>query len=259
MLILLPPSEGKSRPAGTRRYNPDSLSHPELATARDQVLTELQQVSAEPDATRHLGVGASLAEQVAANTTLHRAPAAPAAQVYSGVLYEASGLARLSGTARRRANISVRIISALWGVLRPDDRIPAYRLSMTTPLPSLPKLAAFWARHLSGVLDPDGNDVVVDCRSGAYAPAWSPPPEREWLTVRVVALRNGKPQVVSHHAKHARGVLVGHLLHRPEPLPRTVGQVRAAAEQLVGTSAREVRVHPAAGKGPDVLEIVLAD
>ena len=258
MLILLPPSENKHAPARGRPVDLDSLVCPELGPAREEVLRTLTAISAQPDATEVLKVSPALADQVAANTDLYHAPTARAAQVYQGVLYEAAGLDEVSGTARRRANRHVRIASALWGILGPGDRIPAYRLSMGAALPGLAPLAAFWARHLTGVFDPAGRDVVVDCRSGAYAPAWSPAPGRPWVTVRVVAIRDGRARVVSHHAKHARGVLTGHLLRRAEPLPRTVEQVLEAARELVGTFASAVSLHPATGKGPDTLEIVLA-
>lgn len=258
MLILLPPSEGKSSPQRGAAVDPAALSHPGLAAARRRVLDALQSVSARPDATDLLKVNASLADQVHANLSLHQAPAAPAAQVYSGVLYEAAGLVDLHGTARRRANASVRIFSALWGVLTPADRIPGYRLSMQASLPDIPPLGTYWAAHLGEVFDPGGTDVVLDCRSGAYAPAWTPAPGREWLSVRVVAERNGRRTVVSHHAKHTRGVLTGHLLRRPVPLPRTGTQVLSAAQELVGTIAQDVTMTPRTGRGPGTLEILLA-
>ena len=259
MLILLPPSESKHAPGRGRPVDLGSLTYPDLAGARRQVLDALVAASKRADATDVLGVGASVADQVAANVDLRQAPTAPAAEVYRGVLYEAAGLATAAGTARRRANKHVRIISALWGVLGPADRIPAYRLSMGAALPPVAPLGSFWAGHLQPVMDPSGQDVVVDCRSGAYAPAWSPAAGRPWLSVRVVAIRDGRPTVVSHHAKHARGVLTGHLLRRPESMPRTIRQVIEAAGELVGTFARDVTYHPGRAKGPDTLEIVLAD
>ncbi|MGC0142394.1 YaaA family protein [Pseudactinotalea sp. Z1732] len=256
---MLPPSEGKAAPERGRRFDPGALSHPELAGPREQVLQALIRASAGADATTRLRFGASLAEQVEANTRLRDARAAPAAQVYSGVLYDAAGLVNLSGTARRRSNSSVRIVSALWGVLRPDDAIPAYRLSMSTPLQPLAPLGTFWSRHLGGALDPGGSDVVLDCRSQDYARAWSPAPDREWLAVRVVAIRSGRPVVVSHHAKHTRGVLTGHLFRRPEPLPRTAAGVAAAAAELIGPVLADVGLHPPVRSGPATLELVLSD
>ena len=57
-----------------------------------------------------------------------RRAAAPAAEVYTGVLYERLGLPGLPAAARRRAGKRVLIASALWGFVRPGDAIPYYRL-----------------------------------------------------------------------------------------------------------------------------------
>lgn len=255
MLILLPPSEGKTAPGRGRPVDLAALTRPDLTAARTQVLEALQQVSARPDATTLLGVGDSLAGEVQRNTTLLAAHAAPAAKVYTGVLYAAAGLAELTGTARRRANASVRIVSALWGVLTPADRVPAYRLSMGTMLPGIGPLARHWNRALGTGLT-NGTDVIIDCRSAAYLAAWKPPAGTPWLTVRVVAEVDGVRTVVSHHAKHTRGVLTHHLLTRPGNPPRTIAAVTAAACELIGPVLREVNHLPAAG--PDTLELVLA-
>lgn len=261
MLILLPPSEGKTAPTRGRPADLQSLSRPDLTAARRRVLDALAQVSGRADAASVLGVGASLHEEITRNTTLTEAPAAAAASVYTGVLYAAAGLDGLTGGARRRANASVRIVSALWGVLAPADRIPAYRLSMGTTLPGIGPLARHWSRVLgSDLRDPEvtgGPDVIIDCRSAAYLAAWKPPAGTPWLAVRVVAEHEGVRTVVSHHAKHTRGVLTHHLLTRPGRPPRTVPAVVAAAAELVGSVLREVNHLPAA-KGPDTLELVLA-
>lgn len=286
VLILLPPSEGKTAPARGRPFDPSSLTRPDLTEPRERVRAALAEVSAHPHALRTLGVGATLREEVERNLDLSRAPAAPAAEVYTGVLYEAAQLAHLNGTARRRANTSVRVISALWGALSPADRIPAYRVSMDTTLPGVGKLARFWREHLgTHLLAASGHaadrpcaatdhaatsesptadsrhDVVIDCRSAAYQAAWHPPTGTPWLTVRVVQERqDGTRAVVSHHAKHTRGLLTHHLLTRAGAPPRTIAATVAAAGELIGPVLREVNHRPAAQahRGADQLELVLA-
>jgi len=258
VLILLPPSEGKTAPSRGHAVDPSSLARPDLTEARERVRKTLAEVSAAPDALRTLGVGKSLRAEVERNVDLLQAPAAPAAQVYTGVLYEAAQLAHLSGTALRRANAGVRVVSALWGVLSPADRIPAYRLSMNTTLPGIGPLARFWRDHLGTELRPPGGDVVIDCRSSAYQAAWHPPAGTPWLTVRVVQVRqDGQRAVVSHHAKHTRGLLTHHLLTRAGAPPRTIAATVAAAREMVGSALCEVNHLPAA-RGADQLELVLA-
>ena len=232
MLVLLPPSESKW--AGPPRGAPvdlGSLSSPGLNPARERVLDALVDLSARPDAPALLGAGAGLAGVVRANTTLRTRPAAPAARVYTGVLHDALDLPSLPAAAARR----VLVVSALWGVLSPRDRVPAYRLSMGTDLPGVGPLAAFWRPHLAAALQPAG--LVVDCRSAAYAAAWVPEADTAGRTVAVRVLRDGR--VVSHAAKHTRGLLARHLLTRGGRPPRTPAALLDATVEAFGAKLLE--------------------
>lgn len=234
MLVLLPPSEGKTPPADGAPLDLSRLTAPDLTGAREEVLTTLAAVSARPDAVEALGVGASLGAEVARNTMLREAPAGPARSVYTGVLYATAGLGSLDGPAAERAERTVRTVSALFGVVGPEDHIPAYRLAMSTALPGLGPLTAFWQTHLARTLD-DGvtGRLVVDLRSAAYAAAWAPPGPT--VPVRVLREVDGRRTVVSHWAKHARGGLLRHLLVRDGTEPTTPGELLDAALELVGT------------------------
>ena len=275
MLLLLPPSEGKTpAPDGAAPLDLNALAHPELTAHREQVLADLARVSARPGATSALGVSDGLADEVARNTALRTAPAARAAEVYTGVLYAAAGLATLPDGAARRAQASVLTFSGLWGVVAPGDRIPAYRLGMGVGLPDVGRLATFWKPALAEVLDARAaGDVVIDCRSATYVAAWRPRTTgagaAEWVEVRVLRETDGKRTVVSHNAKHTRGVLAGHLLRR-EPEARTSEDVLKAAQELVGSvllteigsgkdqTLIEANLLDGKPRGPRTLELVLA-
>lgn len=244
MLILLPPSEGKTPATGGDAVDADSLSFPGLNAYRAKVLEALGTVSAHEDALALLGVGASLKADVERNTRLHAEPAAPAHQVYSGVLYDALDYRSLTPAQRKKADENVLVISALWGAIRFADRVPAYRLSMGTSLPDVGRLASFWKPQLTEALAAatDG-ELLVDCRSSTYAAAWAPPPERT-VAVNVFTEVNGVRKVVSHFAKHTRGELARHLLARRGKTPQTPAQLhKAAAEkwsaELVQGTARK--------------------
>lgn len=213
MLILLPPSECKSTPRSGKPVDLEALAYPGLTPARREVLDALAAVSARPDAAALLKVPAGAADAVVANAHLATAPTAPASRVYAGVLFDALGHATLTAPAKRRAARSVLIFSALFGVLRLGDRIPAYRLSAGTSLPGVGPLTPFWRRHLEA-LDDDGGArvVVVDCRSSSYATMWRPAGA---LGVRVFRERDGTRTAVSHMAKHARGLVARALLEAP--------------------------------------------
>jgi cytoplasmic iron level regulating protein YaaA (DUF328/UPF0246 family) len=242
VLVLLPPSEGKT-PATSRRrpVDLDQLSWPQLTVARWQVLAELAAVSARPDALRLLGAGASLAPEVERNTRLLDERAVPVSELYTGVLYEALGLNHLPASARRRTNRWIVVVSALWGALRLTDRVPPYRLSMGTSLPETGPLASFWRRHLDEPLrQAAGTGLVVDCRSSTYQAAWSPRDELAQRTVAVRVLRDeaGRRTVVSHMAKQTRGEVVRHLATRDGRDPRTPASVAAAVAEAFDCELR---------------------
>jgi cytoplasmic iron level regulating protein YaaA (DUF328/UPF0246 family) len=235
VLVLLPPSEAKTAPATGAPLDLSALSHPGLTDQRRAVLDALAKVSAHPDAPRVLGIGASLTAEVERNTRLLTDPAGPASSVYTGVLYAAAGLDTLpDDAARTRAADSVRVVSGLWGLVSPVDLIPAYRLSMAVELPGVGALARVWRPALSAELDAGARDrLVVDCRSATYAAAWKPPAGTAWVTVRVLRDVAGRRTVVSHNAKHTRGVLTRHLLLRGD-VPPNPEELLDAARELVG-------------------------
>ena len=232
MLILLPPSEGKTPAAPGPAVEWESLSFPELNPSRAKVLEALGTVSAHEDALALLGVGASLREDVERNTRLHAEPAAPAHQVYSGVLYDALGYDSMTPTQRRKATETILVVSALWGAIGFGDHVPAYRLSMGTALPDVGRLASYWKPQLGAALAGRAEgELVVDCRSSTYAAAWTPPAQQT-VAVNVFSESNGKRTVVSHFPTHPGGAPARHLLTRGGKAPATPGQLLKAAREV---------------------------
>lgn len=203
MLILLPPSEGKAPEGGGPPLG--DLSFPALDRPRKRVRTALAKASRRRDALEVLGLSPGLAGELAKNLVLQTAATLPAAELYTGVLYDNLGLGTLDGEARRRAEESVLVFSGLWGVLRITDHVPPYRLSMGVSLPPLGGLAAFWRPLVTKQLDPLPG-LVVDLRSATYAGAWQPGDR----SVAVQVFKDGK--VVSHMAKATRGQVARALL-----------------------------------------------
>lgn len=214
VLILLPPSEGKTAHTSGTPFSFNELSFPELGEFRSEVLAALQKVSARSDAMDTLAVGASLAGEVERNLNLQQEPAAKAHDIYSGVLYEALGYSTLTAQQQQLADESVIVISGLWGAVKFKDRIPPYRLSMSVKLDELGKLASWWKKRMSAVLDQAaGNQLIVDARSSTYSAAYKPA-NGNVVAVNVFQLRNGTPKVVSHFAKHTRGEVARFLLQQ---------------------------------------------
>lgn len=229
MLLLLPPSEGKTEPRRGKALDLATLvCADELTATRRVVIGALSALCAEdPEKARAvLGLTPGQAIDLVRNTRLETAPTVLAAKLYTGVLFDHLGLETLPEQARRRAKRTTLIASGLWGVVRPDDRIPAYRLSGASTLPPLGTLAGLWRGPLAEALPRwVGRRVLLDLRSGTYAAAWRPAGAVAERTVTVQVTQNGK--VVSHHNKASKGRLARELLCAGAE-PRTPGELAEA-------------------------------
>jgi cytoplasmic iron level regulating protein YaaA (DUF328/UPF0246 family) len=203
VLILLPPPEGKFMPSEGGPVDLDSLAFaPELGERRERLLDGLERLGtvATARALKQLDISKKQVGEIAVDAVLRTAPAAPAGTVYTGVLYDHLRLPELPAKARRR----VLIASALWGVVRPEDRIPYYRFSAKARLARVGAPSAYWRDALTRVMPDEPGDLVVDMRSAAYAAAWKPK-RATLLAVRAFSASNGTRKPVSHMAKAVRG------------------------------------------------------
>ena len=227
MLILLPPSEGKTAPASGEPVDLSELAFPGLNRTRERLLDVLARLTF-PRALQYLDVGPGLEAEARRNLTLRSEPAAPASTVYTGVLYEHLGPFSAE---------NVLIASALWGFVRSTDRIPAYRLSIGATLPRIPSLAALWRDPLRKAMPDEG--LIVDMRSGGYVNAWKP---KRATVLSVRAFHDGK--TVSHMVKATRGDVARILLTSGETpeAPEDVATIVRQAGLTVELNGRNLDV-----------------
>lgn len=136
----------------------------------------------------------------------------PAAFAFAGDTYQGLDAQSLDDDALRWAQDHLRILSGLYGVLRPLDAIQPYRLEMGSRLKTRrgPSLYAYWRDQLSMSLNTQAaqveTDLLINCASQEYFGAVAP----KSLRLRVVTpqfydLKNGTPKIISFFAKRARG------------------------------------------------------
>ena len=221
VLILLPPSQGQTAPGRGRPYR--LASFPALHPAREEVLQALVGLcQGDPGKARDtLGISPGQIGEITRNAGLRTAPAARAADVYTGVLYEALDAATLDGAAAKRLKKHVVVFSALWGLVRLDDRIPAYRCPAGINLPGVGPLAALWRKQIPPLAE--GHGLIVDMRSGPYAAM----AKVGGVTVKV--MHEGK--VVSHFNKAAKGRIVRELMECGA-MPRGRAELAATLREL---------------------------
>lgn len=218
-LILLPPSEGNASGGtgapwapGTMRVDLDARR--ELAL-RGLVRAMRQNIAAR---TKLLGVkGVALAAATEANRSVRTSPTMPAIERYTGVLYEALEVGTLSAAQRRRLNSSVVIVSAVWGLVAPDDPIPDYKLKMGASLPGLGRVTSWWRPELSEQLvELAAGRTIWNLLPNEHAAAWVAPDGLSQLTVKFLERRpDGSLVAVSHWNKLLKGALVRFLLGQP--------------------------------------------
>jgi cytoplasmic iron level regulating protein YaaA (DUF328/UPF0246 family) len=227
--VLLPPSETKAPGGDGPSLDLAALGFPDLNPLRSELIDRLTDLCADPTKARPaLGVSARQDAEIAATAKLRTTPTRPALHRYTGVLYDQLGVAGLPPAARARAAERLLITSALFGLVRGGDPIPAYRFSAGSRVPGHRPVAAAWRPALTPVLAGlDG--LVVDLRSGAYA-AFAP--VRGAVTVRVLSEAvPGDPStrsIVSHFSKAAKGRLARALVATRAELNDVSGILRVA-------------------------------
>ncbi|MDR6938896.1 peroxide stress protein YaaA [Arcanobacterium hippocoleae] len=256
MLILLPPSEGKTPPAVGPHLDFATFKYREFNSLRREIAQELCKISVREDALEILRVGAAASNTVRAQADLFALPCAPAHQIYTGVLYNALDFSSLTASQQSFAEKSVIIFSGLFGVLGLEDLIPIYRLTMGTKLPLLGNTKNLWKQELHG-FDIGENELIIDCRSGNYQ-VWDPPKSAAWITITAEREVDGRRKVVSHNAKHYRGMLTRALITQQADISSSAKLHEFAQEYLVadGTISK-VELHSGkTAKSPEKLVLI---
>ncbi|SPF79658.1 peroxide stress protein YaaA [Pseudoprimorskyibacter insulae] len=145
----------------------------------------------------------------------------PAALAFAGDTYQGLEAGSLDADEMAWAQDHLRILSGLYGVLRPLDAIQAYRLEMGSRLKTRrgASLYDYWRDSLSKALRSQaealGTDVLVNCASQEYFGAVPLKP----LGLRVITPvfledKPGGPKIVSFFAKKARGSMARYIIQR---------------------------------------------
>ena len=222
-MILLPPSEGKATGGKGPPWESVDQSFPALADPRREVVHALVEAMGGSSETRSklLGVKATKAEEATAvNLDVATAPTMPAIDRYTGVLYDALNYPSLPAKVRRGVDRQVVVFSGLWGVVRPTDPIPDYKLKMGASLPGLGKPARFWKPLISdavaGAIAASKTDMVWDLLPNEHTAAWDPSVAGRRIRVRFLddVVKNGERTLVtvSHWNKLLKGALVRHVV-----------------------------------------------
>ena len=150
-----------------------------------------------------------------------RAANAPAALTFAGDVYRGLDARSLNADDMTWAQDHVRILSGLYGLLRPMDAMQEYRLEMGSRLKTRRggSLYDYWGDQIAKALNAEaerlGTDTLINCASVEYFTAAN----RKALKPRVITPqfleeKPGGPKIVSFFAKKARGAMARFIITR---------------------------------------------
>lgn len=137
-------------------------------------------------------------------------------EVFNGEVYKGLDPFSWNETELIRANEQIRILSGLYGILKPLDLVYPYRLEMGTNWQITPKvknLYAFWSDKLTKQLNAEKPEEVLNLASGEYNKVIN----FKQLKAKVITptfkdFSNGSYKVVMMYAKHARGAMANYCI-----------------------------------------------
>lgn len=218
MLVVISPAkrlDWKARDdiEGTRpRFSAEAKKLVEIA--REYSVADLQKL---------MGISEKLAvlnsERFASFAAKPDAPALrPAALAFAGDTYAGLEAGTLEADALDWAQVRLRILSGLYGLLRPLDMIQPYRLEMGSKVKTERggTLYEWWGERLAKALNADakkaGTDTLVNCASIEYFGAVDPNALKlNVITPVFMEEKDGEAKIVSFYAKKARGAMARYI------------------------------------------------
>jgi uncharacterized protein len=231
MLFVLSPAKSLDYTRALTAEIRKAASQPQFAERSAELIDVLR-----PMSTGQVAQLMSLSSELAALNTARYAAwtpehtarnSRPAVLAFNGDVYEGLQAASLDLDDLRWAQRHLRILSGLYGLLRPLDRLQPYRLEMGTALanPHGKDLYAYWgnalAQELNALAAKDESPVIVNLASQEYFRAAQP----KALRPRVVECvfedwKNGEYKVISFFAKRARGLMARHAIQQRVATPQ---------------------------------------
>lgn len=140
------------------------------------------------------------------------APQKQAVLAYMGDVYEGLQAAVFTEADFAFAQENMRIISGLYGLLKPLDLIKPYRLEMGTKI----GLYEFWGNKLTKEL---GDEMVINLASEEYSKAVKP---KNIIDVNFYEIKNSKPKIIGLFAKKARGMMAAYIIKNQIKTPEGI-------------------------------------
>jgi len=151
------------------------------------------------------------------NTPFTNSNSRPSLFTFDGDVYNGIDAFSLDDSKISKAQSSLRILSGLYGILKPLDLMQAYRLEMGTKIKikESKNLYEFWKKKVTDFLNDElvENEIFVNLASNEYSSVI----DKKSLKVKMTSpifkdFKNGKLKIISFYAKKARGLMTRYIL-----------------------------------------------
>ena len=200
MKIILSPSKTQNNDIRI-----ESLNNPKYFKLTKMIIKELKSYS-DDDISKIMKIkGKVLDETIELINNFKNKPnyLTPAILNYTGVVYESLNYEEYSELEREYLNNNLRIVSALYGVLRPMDGVQNYRLDFTMKLKNI-NLNHFWKEVI--LKEFKNESIILDCASQEFSQFLKPLKDKVHR-VEFIDVVDGKEKIISYNAKKMRGLM----------------------------------------------------
>jgi len=203
MKILLAPAETKKEGGECSPYDKNNFYFKSFQSLRDEIVNDYEQLlenSSIDELSKWFGLK-NLKECEKYSKSILSKPTMKAIKRYTGVAFEAIDYENLSKNEQNYCDENVILFSNLFGPLKANDLIPDYKFKQGNELQNINVIKRY-KEEIKSSLDEYLGEEVIDLRAGFYDKFYKPTAS----TITYKFLKDGK--VVSHWAKHYRGLLV---------------------------------------------------
>ncbi len=236
-VLLLPPSETKATPPGNgmtfdnAMKNKRTNSFKGLTANRERLYDALDTVLKRTGGWEEVFEvrGDALESAIRLNRAFRQSTTMPARDLYAGIMYSAIEYKTLGKKEKALFDKQTLIFSGLFGLLRPTDRIPPYKLKMSANLGGVVgKVANYWRGPVSEILRQElKGKVVWNFLPDQHRRVWDNSGEikadhQVKFVKRVIRSGVAEWKTISHHSKALKGALIRHLLKKDAASPRAL-------------------------------------
>jgi len=200
MKIILSPSKTQS----DIEVHKD-LEHPKYYTFSKQIIKEIKTYKKD-DLAKIMHIKDKLLEETFSlykKYKVNKNELIPAIRLYKGVVYDCFNLDNFSENEINYLNEHLRIISALYGVLKPYDGVQPYRLDFTMKMDNI-NLNTFWKNKILKYFKKE--DFILDCASQEFSHFLKPLKEKVHR-IEFIDNVDGQDKIISYNAKKMRGLM----------------------------------------------------